>query len=244
MCRISVVVLLLLCSVLGARSADELVADAVHLYETRHLNMANLEEARDILGKVLAHEPEHVCALYELSHVYFLLGDKAPSKEEKLNLYTTGMEHGKKAKKADGKCADAHFWYMVNMGRIGQTKGVLNSLFMVPDIRAEIDEVLKIDPEHTGALDAKAMLYFELPGLLGGSFSKSIECLNRAIELDSNYTLLYVDMAKVYIKQDDFEKARWFLERALKIDDPSYPADHLLDDRPEAEALLTEIEGR
>ncbi|MBN2620507.1 hypothetical protein JXB22_05380, partial [candidate division WOR-3 bacterium] len=180
--------LILSCSVLGAQSHDELVANAVYLYETRHTNMENLAEARDILEMVLDHEPQHVRALYELSHVYFLLGDKATSKEEKINLYTAGMEHGKESKKADDKCAEAHFWYMVNMGRIGQTKGVLNSLFMVPDIRGEIDKVLKIDPEHTGALDAKAMLYFELPGVLGGSLSKSIECLNQALAIDSNYT--------------------------------------------------------
>jgi tetratricopeptide (TPR) repeat protein len=244
MCKLSIAALMFLCSVLGAQSTDELVANAVQLYKTRHMNIENLEEARAVLEKVLDQEPQHVRALYELSHVYFLLGDKAASKEDKVNLYTTGMEHGKEAKKADDKCAEAHFWYMVNMGRIGQTKGVLNSLFMVPDIREEIDKVLKIDPEHTGALDAKAMLYFELPGVLGGSLSKSVECLNQAIAIDSNYTLLYVDMAKVYIKKDDFEKARWFLQRALKITDPSYPADHILDDKPEAEALLIEIEGR
>jgi tetratricopeptide (TPR) repeat protein len=236
-----VIAFVVLCFILNAQNIGDLVSQAVNLYETRHINIGNLEKACSLLEGVIDKEPKHVRALYELSHIYFLLGDQADTKQEKLDMYNAGMEYGKRAKKADDDCAEAHFWYMVNMGRIGQTKGVLNSLFMVPDIRDEIDKVLRIDPEHTGALDAKAMLYFELPGILGGSLDKSIECLNRAIAIDSNYTLLYVDMAKVCMKQEDYEKARWFLDYALNITQPSYPADHALDDRPEAELLLKEI---
>jgi Tfp pilus assembly protein PilF len=234
----------LLCAAIAAQTADERVGQAVDLYETRHLNMGNLEEARVLLEDVIAQEPEHARALYELAHVCFLIGDKAATKSEKLELYTLGRDYGERAIKADKGSAEAHFWYMVNMGRIGQTKGVLNSLFMVPDIKNEIETVLKIDPEHTGALDAKAMLYYELPGVLGGSLSKTIECLNQAIALDSNYTLLYLDMAKAHIKDDDYDTARWFLQRALQITDPTYPADHTLDDKPEAEQLLEDIKDK
>ena len=108
----------------------------------------------------------------------------------------------------------------------------------------EIETVLEIDPKHTGALDARAMLYYELPGLLGGNLNKSIESLEKGIALDSNYTLLYVDMAKVYIKKKDYDKARWYLNRALEISTPTYEADHVLDDRPEALELLEEIKDR
>jgi len=242
--RIMFILCILMCVTTVAQTAGELVEDAVQLYETRHMKMENLDQARAVLEDVIEQEPMHVQALYELSHVYFLIGDKASTKEEKLELYNLGKDYGERAKKADKGCAEAHFWYMVNMGRIGQTKGVLNSLFMVPDIRDEIDMVLKIDPEHTGALDAKAMLYFELPGVLGGSLSKTIEYLNEAIALDSNYTLLYVDMAKAYIKKDDHDKARWFLDRAIQITDPTYPADHTLDDKPEALLLLEQIQEK
>jgi tetratricopeptide (TPR) repeat protein len=239
-----IAVCIILCTTLIAQTVDELVDQAVELYETRHLNAVNLGEARTLLEGVIEQEPKHSRALHELSHVYFLIGDKADTKEEKLELYNLGKDHGEQAIKADKGNPEAHFWYMVNMGRIGQTRGVLNSLFMVPDIRDEIETVLKIDPEHTGALDAKAMLYFELPGVLGGSLTKTIECLDQAIALDSNYTLLYVDMAKAYIKDKNFEKARWYLNRALQITDPTYPADHKLDDKPEAELLLDEIKQK
>lgn len=231
-------------SLVFAQSSDSLIDRAIELYETRHLNAGNLNESVRILEEIIAAEPNNLRVHYELSKVHYLLGDAAETKAGKLEFYNRGKDLGKKAVKLDGSSAWAHFWYMVNLGRIGQTKGVLNSLALVPEIRKEIEKVLKIDPAHTGALDARAMLYYELPGLLGGNLDKSIESLNKGIELDSNLTLLYVDMAKVYIKKKDYEKAQWYLKRAIRIIKPTYEADHILDDKPEAVQLLEEIKDK
>jgi tetratricopeptide (TPR) repeat protein len=241
--RIGLISFLLL-ALSAAQEVDSLIDTAIELYETRHLNAENLGESAKILEAVLKAHPDNLRANYEFSKICYLLGDEAEGKSEKLKLYEKGKEYGRKAKKIDGNSAWAHFWYMVNLGRIGQTKGILNSLASVPEVKKEIDKVLKIDQEHTGALDAKAMLYYELPGLLGGNLGKSIEALNKGIELDSNYTLLYVDMAKVYIKKKEYEKARWFLNKAISLENPTYEADHVLDDLPEAKNLLKEIEGK
>ncbi|UCG91793.1 MAG: hypothetical protein JSV97_12095 [candidate division WOR-3 bacterium] len=236
--------LVLIFSVTSAQNSDSLINAANELFETRHVDPENLEKSRDILQNVLDSEPDNVRALYELSKVYYQLGDEAEKKEEKLKLYNTGKEYSKKAKKLDDNSADAHFWYVVNLGRIGQTKGVLHSLGSVPEIKKEIDKILEIDSTHTGALDVKAMLYYELPGLLGGNLNKSMEALNKAIAFDSNYALLYVDMGKVYIKKKDYEKARWYLNKVLAIENPTYEADYILDDKPDAVELLKEIEGK
>jgi tetratricopeptide (TPR) repeat protein len=244
MVKRSMVFGLVLFAMMWAQNADTLIDRAVELYETRHLNAANLDESEAILKGVVESDAKNVRALYELSKVCFLLGDRADKKDEKLNLFNKGRDYGKRAIELDDESPDAHFWYMVNVGRVGQTKGVLNSLVLVPTVREEIEAVLEIDPKHTGALDAQAMLYYELPGLLGGNLNKSIEALNKGIALDSNYTLLYVDMAKVYIKKKNYEKARWYLNRALQIVTPTYEADHILDDRPDAVKLLEEIKDK
>lgn len=240
----SFILLFALLPLLFAQSSDSLVDRAVELYLTRHQNFENLFKSRDILKEVVNSEPGNVRALYELSRVFYLLGDAAETKEEKLELYNKGKEYGEKAIKADDDSAWAHFWYMVNLGRIGQTKGVLNSLALVPEIKKEIDRVLKLDSEHTGAFDARAMLYYELPWLLGGNLNKSIEALNRGLEIDSNYTVLYIDMAKVYIKKKNYEKARWYLNKVLQITTPTYEADYVLIHKPEAKRLLKEIEEK
>ena len=51
-------------------------------------------------------------------------------------------------------------------------------------------------------------------------------------------------MGKVYMKKKDYEKARWFLKKAVDIKDPTYEADHILDDKPEALELLEEIKDK
>ncbi|MGB3480353.1 MAG: TRAP transporter TatT component family protein [bacterium] len=236
--------LLVVVSLITAQSSDSLIDNAIELFGTRHLNSGNLAVSAEILSNVIEQEPENVRALYELSRVYYLLGDEANTKKDKLELYETGKKHAKKAIKLDGNSKWAHFWYVVNVGRIGQTKGVLNSLASVPEINKELDKVLKLDPEHTGALDVKAMLYYELPGLLGGNLNKSLEALNKSIEIDSNYSLLYLDMGKVWIKKKDYANARWYLKRLLDIQEPTYMADFVLDDKPEALELLEEIKDR
>ncbi len=223
---------------------DSLINEAVKLYETRHLNHNNLEASARLLAQVIESDPKNIRALYEYSKVCYLRGDDARDKKEKLKFYKQGVELAKKAKNIDDGCAEAHFWYLVNLGRMGQTKGILNSLGLVPEIKKEIDKVLKLDSLHTGALDARAMLYYELPGLLGGNLNKSLDALNRALRIDSSYTVLYLDIARVFIKKKKYEKARWFLNRMLNIKKPRYEADYLLHDRPGALKLLKEIEEK
>jgi tetratricopeptide (TPR) repeat protein len=236
--------LLLACAAASAQGGDATVDKAVELFETRHLNSGNLNRSLEILTALVNSEPGNLRANYELAHVYYILGDNAGTRTEKIDLYTRGQEYAKNAIKINAGSASAHFWYLVNLGRVGQTKGVLNSLGLVPEIKKEIDKVLKLDPKHTGALDARAMLYYELPGFMGGSVSKSIDALNAAIALDSNYSVLFVDMGRCCIRKKDYEKARFFLQKVIEIKQPTYPADWTLDDKPDAEKFLKQIEGK
>jgi tetratricopeptide (TPR) repeat protein len=236
--------LLILSTLVFAQTGDSLIDEAIVLYETRHLNADNLMKSAEIFERLLEQEPDNVHALSEYARVYYLLGDAASTKEEKLALYEKGRDLAKRAVKLDDKAVWAHFWYIVNVGRIGQTKGVLNSLASVPEIKKELDRIFELDPRHTGALDVKAMLYYELPGLLGGNTDKSYEALKQGIAIDSNYSLLYVDMGKVLIKKKEYDEARWYLKKTLEIKAPTYEADFVLDDRSDALELLEEIKDK
>lgn len=238
-----VIGLIMICSLVIAQDSDSLINRAVELDATRHLDESNLDESRDILLQVLEKEPDHLRANYELSKIYYHLGDRAETKDEKINLYTKGTEYGQKAIKIDGDSEWAHLWYVVNLGRRSQTKGVFNSLAYVPTVKKEVNRVLAIDPEHTIALDVKAMFYYELPGLLGGNVNKSIELLSEALALDSNYALLYVDMAKCYVKKKEYEMARQYLQKVIALEHPTYMADHILKNKPQALELLEEIKN-
>ncbi len=239
-----IVGLIIICSLVVAQNADALVDSAIELDAQRHLEAGNLDKSRDILLQVLEREPDHLQANNELSKVYYHLGDRAETKDEKVKLYTKGTEYGQKAIRIDDKDKWAHFWYVVNLGRRSQTKGVFNSLAYVPTVKKEVNKVLSIDPEHTGALDVKAMFYYELPGLLGGNVNRSIELLDKALALDSAYALLYVDMAKCYVKKKEYDKARQYLEKVIALENPTYEADYVLKNKPDALQLLEEIRDK
>ncbi|MHB9155311.1 MAG: tetratricopeptide repeat protein, partial [Endomicrobiales bacterium] len=211
------------------------------LYETRHIQPENLQKSEALLQQVLRDEPGNAKAHAELSRVCFLTGDAAEKKDEKIAWYQKGEGYGKKAIALDPRSPWAHLWRAVNLGRIGQVKGVMNSLFMVPEIRKEVEKALELNPGMPGALDVRAVINYELPGLFGGNLSKSIEDLEKAIAMDPNYTILYVDMGEAYLRKKEYSRAREYLQKALRIEKPTYEADYVLKDRPRAERLLQKI---
>jgi len=227
-----------------SQNADSLIDEAVRLHNTRHIDPANLDRSFEILQSVVAADSSNTRALCELAHVEFTRGDKLTAKKDKLECFKTGQALALRATRLDDRSVDGHFWHMALTGRVGQTKGVLNSLGLVPEIKKEINLILELDPRHTGALDARAMLYYELPKMFGGDLDLSIEALNQGLGIDSNYTILYVDMARVLIKKKDYEQARSYLGRLMAITSPTHEADYVLKDKPAGEGLLKEIEGK
>lgn len=225
-------------------SPQEKLNRAITLYETRHKAESYLEESRALFEEVLHEQPENEEALWRVAQLYYTYGDKASSKEEKLKFYEKGKEFAKKLIELNPNHPQGHFWFAVNLGRVAQTKGVLNSLFLAPTIKRGFEKALELYPKHTGAMNGLAVFYYELPGLLGGSLDKSLEWLNKAISIDPNYSLLYINFAKVYIKKKEYNKAREYLEKMLAIKNPSYPADFWLKDKKEAEEMLAEIKGK
>ena len=130
--------------------------------------------------------------------------------------------------------ADAHCWWAVARGRVGQTRGVMNSLFMVPGLKRELARALELDPENRTAYDALGVMYYELPGIAGGDLNKSEDYLKKGIDIAPNYTLLRLDLAKVYMREKRWDDAREQLEAVLNETEGDPPADYFEDDRPEA----------
>jgi len=226
------------------QGSDSTLARAVVLCDTRHLDPRNLDQSAQLLDQVLKADPKRVKALSERSRVCYFLARGVGSKKEKLKLYQQGMALGKKAISWDPHSASAHFWYLVNLGASAKTKENWCALNAVGEIERELGEVLKDDPGSPAALDVEANLFYELPGLCGGDLGKSLADLTRAVQTDSSFTRLYVDLAKVYIKKKDYGRARGYLTKVLEFRSPTYPADYILDDRPTATKLLHEIEGK
>jgi tetratricopeptide (TPR) repeat protein len=223
---------------------DSVINKAVELFETRHLNPTYLSTSANMLEDALKTDSNNLRINYMLSWVYYTIADHAELKKEKLDNYYKGLAYGKKAMRLDANSAWAHFWYLACLGQISQIKGIFNSLISVGEVKKEIEIVLKLDSSNVMAYNAKAMIYYELPGILGGDANKSIKFLKKALEVDSNYSMAYVTLGKCYIRKKNYHEARIYLNKVLSLSNGWPVADFVMDDKPEAIKLLKDIEGK
>jgi tetratricopeptide (TPR) repeat protein len=240
-------ILLLLPSIdLGQPNAEELsVKEAERVYLSYNEDLNNLGKAIDQLNKILDKDPSNLEALILLSRIWLTYGDViAKDKGEKLRAFEKGRDIAQKAIELSQKNLDAHFWYTANIGRWGQTMGVLKSLSLLSQVREQINLILSYDPKYIPALDVYGVLYYELPRFLGGDLNLSERYLRQALELDPSLTAIRIDLARVLIKRKRYEEARVELNRVLEEKQPTFYADWYVKDRKAAKELLVKLKGK
>jgi tetratricopeptide (TPR) repeat protein len=227
-------------AVAGAATTDR----AEYMFFNRHVNPTWLDSAYNLLAAAHKADPTDEHCLYLWSRIHIQKGDDASTKAGKLSYFGRAKAIAETLIGLNGRYDDGHCWWGVAQGRIGQTRGVLNSLFMVSGLKKAFGRALELNPGNPTALDAFGVLYYELPGFAGGDLDKSEKYFKRGIESAPDYTLLRLDLAKVYIRQKRWLVARTQLNALLATTDPLYPGDTEIDDKPEARKLLKQIEGK
>lgn len=225
---------------------DELrVQDAEKIYLSYYEDFGNIGRAIDKLNKILELNPKDIEAMTLLFHVWLTYGDVVvKNKDEKLRAYEEGRDIAKKAIELNPKNPDVHFWYTANIGRWGQVRGVLKSFFLISQIKDQLNLILALDPKYVPAFDVYGVLYYELPGFLGGNLELSEKYIRQAIELDPHLTVARVDLAKVLIRRKKYEQARSELNAALEEKEPKLYADWYVKDRTDAAELIAYINGK
>jgi len=218
-----------------------LISQADLLYSSREV-VSNAEGALNIYAQALASDPTNYEAAWKASQVCKYLGDKYPS-DSKLPILESGEAYARKAIAIDPDRAEGHFWLGVSLGRIGEERGVLNSLFLVGPIKDEMEAVLKINPKHDGAHHVLAVLYRKAPGwpLSSGDINKAKEEALLSVQYGPQRTLNHLGLAEVYMSMDKNKDAKQ--ELLMVIDMPLEPdrVPEDKDDKAQAKALLDEV---
>lgn len=139
---------------------------------------------------------------------------------------------------------DAHLWYAINTGRWGQTKGVLRSLFLLPTVREEVDIVLRLDPRSVRAHSLAGNVDMEVPRLFGGDTERAEAHFKKGLGIDPKFTVLRIDLARLYIATGRSAEARRELRRVIDETAPTVVADWTVKDLPRARELLESIRER
>jgi tetratricopeptide (TPR) repeat protein len=235
--------LLLAVPAFSATDVDSACNRASYLLYNRHLNQTWFDSARTIVAGVRQRDPDNEVGLCLWARVLLQLGDDAPGRKEKRVWYIKARATADTLRRLDPRNPDGHMWWAIAQGRLGQLAGILSSAGMIGDLRREYSEVLRLDSGYALAWYALGRLYAELPSLLGGSLSRAEEYLHHGAAADPNYTIIRLELARVYMRLLRPDEARRELHVLLETGQPTNPAEFALDDQPAALELLKSLEA-
>ena len=242
--RAAAAIVMLLGAAGAAGAQSPLAAEVRALADRYHERPARIDTLRPLVTQAAQADP-HADNLLAVAQIAFLYGDvRALRPEEKLDAYEQGRQAARRAAEIAPRNGRAHFWYATNAGRWGQTKGVMRSLFLLPEVKRGMETALELDPRFPPADVLAGTVYYEVPGLFGGDLEKSERLFRTGLEVDGRFTGLRVGLARTLIKRGRIPEARRELQAVLDEKAPSNPADWTLKDSPEARRLLDALPGR
>jgi tetratricopeptide (TPR) repeat protein len=190
------------------------------------------------LQALLSQKAEHAsdpAFLVRLADLYLDVGDNGPQDLSKRRAaYEEGARLAKQAIELHEPNAHAHYLYAANRGSAAQLKGLMASAFTVRELQRHVKRALELNPRHPAALHMMGRMLEELPWVLGGDASAALTYLRRAVEEDPAYLHARVDLAKAYLKRNDFDSAR--KELAVLLQRPLTPDASAAERRHRAEA--------
>ena len=207
----------------GVRAAEE---DPDALYRER-ADLAKAHQAADIWSGRLAANHRDFESAWKLARAEYWLGTQAPPAERRAAL-ERGTEAGRTASTIDPSRPEGFFWMAANMGTLAESYGLRQGIKYRGAIKDALETVLKIDPAfQKGSADrALGRWYLKVPGLFGGSKTKSEEHLRKSLTFDPNSTASHYFLADTLFEMNRDAEARAELQKVIAAPiDPEWAAE-------------------
>jgi hypothetical protein len=179
----------------AAFAQDFVVTDALH-------DTKKLSEEFSLLKQSYNPSDPQAAVVFRMLRSMQQIAVDLPAKQgkEKIAKLDEAIEFGKPLiDKAKGNARDRAkviYWYAVSMSQKGSVKGVLNSLFMVPEVRGLCDKAIAIDPAFGDPYYLKAVLDDRVPAAVGGDKNRMAVLYAKALECDPENVWYLVDSAR------------------------------------------------
>ncbi|MCK5154150.1 MAG: hypothetical protein KAQ93_07295 [Spirochaetales bacterium] len=124
------------------------------------------------------------------------------SKNELLSEFKIAWDYATKSLSFNSDNYNAYYWRAANIGRWGQTKGILDSLFKADDMRDDLERAVNSNPNHGDSYHVLGMLYDSVPGIISfGNKAYAVSLARKAVdnqdEPDRPYDYAYyLELAK------------------------------------------------
>jgi tetratricopeptide (TPR) repeat protein len=179
-------------------------------------------------------QPDNVDLLVRIARQYRHLLADAPSKKEKLRLGAVSLEFANRAASLAPNNAEAQLSPAISYGKMLPFMGSKDQVSAAPRIKAAVDRALELDPTNdtawhilgrwnrvlAGVNAVKRVLAKALYGGLPVTTNEAAEkCLLKAIEINPNRLIHYIELGHIYAQMGRKEDARKYIEKGLAMPD-------------------------
>lgn len=218
--------------------------DPDRLYADR-ANLSSAQRATDLWEQRLARDPNDFEAAWKLARAGYWLGGHV-STDAQRRQYERGIDVGRRAVAINAQRPEGHFWMAASMGALAESFGLRQGLKYRGAIKNELETVLRIDPSfQQGSADrALGRWYQKVPGLFGGSKTKSVEHLQRSLTYNPDSTASHYFLAETLDEMGRQADARAELQ---KVFDAPFDPDWAPEDgefKEKARAMLGKMRSR
>lgn len=237
-----------------AQSVDELIKEGDKLVaEFQH------QKALDNYLKAEKLSPDNWEVLWRISRAYVDLGEKMPDKtdaqkDEQEKIYKKSLEYADKAVKLAPNESITYVRRAISNGRIALFEGVFSAIGTVKDVKEDCEKAIQIG---NGGNYVQALAHYvlgrthlkvcekaylvRLPlGLGWGDTEEAVRLLEIAVKLKPNFRMFMYELAKAYVEEDEYEKAKDILKKIEKAPVQDEDDDKVLAD---AKKLYEEIKN-
>jgi tetratricopeptide (TPR) repeat protein len=249
------ILFLLLPALLLAQSAADLIKEGDEL-AAKFENQKALEKYLEA-DKV---SPSNWEVCWRVSRTYVDIAEHMPSsnskeEEAQLELYEKAFNYADKAVKLAPDKTITNLRRAISNGRIALFKGVFSAAGIVNDVKKDVDRAIQLNNGGTenlatahyilgrthAKLSEKSSVFRWPLGLSWGDIDDAIKNYQRAIQLRPTFIMYHLDLARAYVAEDEYQKAR---EHLNKI--PTLPIQDEDDQKfiAESKQLLQEIKNK
>jgi tetratricopeptide (TPR) repeat protein len=185
-------------------------------------------------------EPNNVDLLVRIARQYRHLMSDTTSKKEKLRLGYISLEFASRAATLAPNNAEAQLSPAISLGKMLPSMGSRDQFNASPRIKAAVDRAIQLDPANDNAWHilgrwnrvlanvsvARRVLAKTLYGELPVTTNEEAEkCLLKAIEINPNRLMHYIELGRIYAAMGRKDEARKFIKKGLAMpnkekDDP------------------------
>lgn len=252
-------IFLLVCFMVFNSASKAQIAEKLIEEGDNYTEVFNNQKALDTYLKADKLYPNNWEILWRISRAYVDLGEHMPEKTDEqkdaqLVLYQKAFDFADRSVKLASDQSITYVRRAIANGRIALFKGVFSVASVVNSVKEDCEKAIKLNSGDTYTI---ALAHYILArtnaktsekwaparaviGLGWADNEIAIAEFNKAINLYPNFKMFYLDLAKSYIREDEYQKAREILKKV--IDSPKKDED---DDQrvTEAKSLLEEIKN-